>query len=937
MIKTTGMISAHTIHVLHVAVRDFFIVLLVLCAALFFWLIHGIAIDTLTFGNYKIERLYIKLDKKLTLRVGHVKIPQSKAKPSFENLDKTFDRIQHVLTYFDQIDLKRVDFKNNRYTIFYTDDVLYITNDTYEIAGNIERRGRKLIADVSMLRLKDFNTTLSGKLSYDLDTHTLETGGVFETFGIDGNFRALKQKKELVYAANSKPFVHLRPLIKRIGMPKAIESWVIDKVKAREYRLVYLKGKLPLDESSIVRKIATMKAKAHFKDVTITFNPKVDPVHAKEMTLTYKKGNLYFDLKDATYKGRSVDGSTVVIKHIIGPQTPVLTLNLHVNGPLDMEVHRIFKAYGLYIPLWHSGEKDKTKITLKIPLVKHGGKIKTKVDVVLDKGKADIAGFPCYLKGGEVYYAEGKAILKNIEVSEPWFTGRVDGKLDTRLKSASLMLDAKHALLGKENAPLMELKDKKIPLQLSYANPLKIQVPSLGIKVIKEKNAVTINLTQMKKIVPYIKHNILGIKGGTLTITTNDLETFHFSGNLKKDICFFYEKEDMCYTMIPVDGNVNIKTEAIQAEAFGKRLKFDSKRSIVKLVNLNIDLKKFIEEQKRLHERSPRSVIGKKKLTIVGENSELRYNEYRLVTDSYTIKVKPNGDINAVGTNDGDVVTFIKKGHNFFIEARRIKDRMLHPLIHFNGLKGGRYSLKKEGDPSKKMKGHILIEGGVLSHFKAYSNTLAFINTIPALATLNSPGFSNQGFKIEKGVIDYTMTPKEIIFDSVYLKGNTATIIGKGTVSLTGKREINVDLAIQSVREFGNMVGKIPLLGYILMGDDNSMTVGLKITGTLDDPKVNTSIAKDILTLPLRILKRTITAPAHLGTHKQVAPNIPDANKKTLPSQKQQVSKVPKPKKGQPKNEPHEKSVPKRTLIPSVNRQTTRSEAPSKDPSGQLF
>ncbi len=903
--------------------RDFFILLIILVAASYFWLIHGISIDKLTFGSYEVERLYIKLDKKLTLRVEHVKIPRSKAKPSFENLDIAFKRIRHVLTYFDVIDVKSVDFKNNKYTVFYTDDVLYIANDVYEIAGNIERKGRRLIADVSMLRLKDFNTTLSGKLSYDIDTHILETGGMFHTFGIDGNFRALKEKKTLVYAANSKPFTNLRPLIERIGMPKAIESWIIDRIKARQYRLVYLKGKLPMDESDIVRKVATMKAKAHLKDVTITFNPKVAPVHAEEVILTYKKGNLYFALKNADCKGRSVEGTTVVIKHIIGPQKPVLTLDLHVVGPLDMEVHEIFKAYGLYIPLWHSGKEDRAQIILKIPLVKHGGKIKTAVDVLLDSGKADIAGFGSYVKEGEVYYENGKAILKNIVVSEPWFKGKVEGRLDIRKKEGTLLLDAKRAMLGDEKAPLLQITDKQLPLKLSYGNMIKVVLPSLDVTVQKKKNTLTVTLPKMEKIVPYITRNFLGITGGNLQIDTNDLQTYRFRGTLNKDICFFYEKNDLCYTQIPVSGTVNGKTGYVKLNAFNNRLAFDSKRALAQLKNINIDIKLLLEELKRSRKRSPQSPLGKKRLVIMGKNSELRYDKYRLITDTYDIEVKPNATIKAIGIHDGDVVKFSKKGTNIFIQALRIKDKMLHPLINFTGLKGGRYSLKTEGDPSKKMKGRILIEGGVLSDFKAYSNTLALINTIPALATLSSPGFSSQGFKIETGVIEYTLTPKQIIFDSIYLKGNTATVVGKGTVAIGGEKRLNIDLAIQSVREFGKAVGKIPLLGYILMGEDNSMTVGLKITGTLDNPKANTSVAEDILTLPLRIIKRTITAPAHMGTQKRTAPDIPDANKKTEPAKKVQPGSLPRGGQSDAVSEEVKKS--------------TRSEVPSADRSGQLF
>ena len=42
------------------------------------------------------------------------------------------------------------------------------------------------------------------------------------------------------------------------------------------------------------------------------------------------------------------------------------------------------------------------------------------------------------------------------------------------------------------------------------------------------------------------------------------------------------------------------------------------------------------------------------------------------------------------------------------------------------------------------------------------------------------------------------------------------------------------------------------------------MTVGLQITGNLDKPNVSISAAKDILSYPLEIIKRTIEAPQHL-------------------------------------------------------------------------
>jgi hypothetical protein len=162
------------------------------------------------------------------------------------------------------------------------------------------------------------------------------------------------------------------------------------------------------------------------------------------------------------------------------------------------------------------------------------------------------------------------------------------------------------------------------------------------------------------------------------------------------------------------------------------------------------------------------------------------------------------------------------------------------------------------------MNGKIIVEGGVMKDFKAYNNTLAFINTIPALASLQNPGYSTNGFTIEKGVAEYRMIKQDkIVFDSIYIKGTSATIAGTGEIDLT-KKTINLNLVIQTARELGKVVGNLPLVGYILMGEDRSMTIGLQITGTLDNPQVNTSAGKELLTLPLQILKRALESPAHI-------------------------------------------------------------------------
>jgi hypothetical protein len=404
-----------------------------------------------------------------------------------------------------------------------------------------------------------------------------------------------------------------------------------------------------------------------------------------------------------------------------------------------------------------------------------------------------------------------------------------------------------------------------LPLTLDYSNNIVAELPTLKLKIINRSEDMLIKVGAIEKLKPYLKDLGVQVDGGNLDITTKDFETYNFEGELKRNSCFIYDN-NLCHTRIPCKGTLT--KNGLNFYAFDNRLNINLSKSLIKLKNLNIDLKEFF----LANEKNKKSTEFKdKKIVILGKKSKLRYDEFTLVTDRYNIEIKPNGDIKAIGNLDKDVVKLTKKGTQISIQALRMKDKMLHPLINFDGLKRGRYTFKSSGDPNKVMKGQIIIEGGVMSDFKAYNNTLAFMNTVPALATLNSPGFSEKGFNITEGIAEYRKIGDRVIFDSIYVKGKSATIVGKGELNLK-KRTINMDLAIQTARELGKAVGSIPLFGYILMGEDKSMTVGLKITGSLDKPKVQTSAAKEILTLPLDILKRTIQAPVHILKKKKTVP-----------------------------------------------------------------
>ena len=156
------------------------------------WLYIGIKIDTLSISHYQVNGLYIKLDKKLTLKADKVIIPKSKASPSAGRIDKTLENVKYVLTFFDHIDLKKIHFNNNILDIYYLDNVLQLSSKDYLVRGNIHREGKMLKGDISALQLKQHDIVIRGEFSYDLNEDILQTEGKFLFKELTGSFLANK-------------------------------------------------------------------------------------------------------------------------------------------------------------------------------------------------------------------------------------------------------------------------------------------------------------------------------------------------------------------------------------------------------------------------------------------------------------------------------------------------------------------------------------------------------------------------------------------------------------------------------------------------------------------------------------------------------------------------------------------------------------------------
>jgi hypothetical protein len=199
---------------------------------------------------------------------------------------------------------------------------------------------------------------------------------------------------------------------------------------------------------------------------------------------------------------------------------------------------------------------------------------------------------------------------------------------------------------------------------------------------------------------------------------------------------------------------------------------------------------------------------------------------------------------------------------NIKIVGRHLPDRVIHGIPALDDLYGGYFNFDAVGR-FDDFNGTVTFQDTLWTNSAVYNNILATLNTVPAILTLKNPGFNKKGFKIKKGAIRYHYRSPVFHFDSIAIHGESANIFGKGAIDFE-KESIDVKMRIQFLESVSATMHKIPIAGYILLGDDGTISLGLSVTGPLKDPKVKTSAAKDIVTAPLNIIKRTITFPFHL-------------------------------------------------------------------------
>lgn len=277
----------------------------------------------------------------------------------------------------------------------------------------------------------------------------------------------------------------------------------------------------------------------------------------------------------------------------------------------------------------------------------------------------------------------------------------------------------------------------------------------------------------------------------------------------------------------------------------------------ISLKNAGINIGAFLDFFEDLKGSSSGS--SKTNLTFNAKNSYLYLSKDRhVVADSIKLQYYKNITTAQLNHKQGHA-GFKLENDNFHLYGDDFGDKFMDELFALSKFKKGAMSFSLRGT-TKEYEGIIDIKGTTILDYKILNNILAFVNTIPALVTFSLPGYSSEGLKLENAYMNFTSKDNLFNIQNIYLDSKEIDILGNGTANF---KTDEIDLKLNLKTALGDSVSKIPIVGYILLGED-TVSTSLSVTGALSNPDINSLIAKDIAIAPLNILKRALLLPYHL-------------------------------------------------------------------------
>jgi hypothetical protein len=154
----------------------------------------------------------------------------------------------------------------------------------------------------------------------------------------------------------------------------------------------------------------------------------------------------------------------------------------------------------------------------------------------------------------------------------------------------------------------------------------------------------------------------------------------------------------------------------------------------------------------------------------------------------------------------------------------------------------------------------MTFRNGMIQQDKLLSRTLEVLN-VTEIVKGRLPDLNTTGLAYTTMTLQGEFQNGKLIINKFFMDGETLHLVGNGEIRLE-EQTINAQLLAAPFRTIDSIVKNIPGINYLLAG--NLVTIPIRITGSLNDPKVEVMAVSAVGSNLYNLAERTIKAPFKL-------------------------------------------------------------------------
>lgn len=427
-----------------------------------------------------------------------------------------------------------------------------------------------------------------------------------------------------------------------------------------------------------------------------------------------------------------------------------------------------------------------------------------------------------------------------------------------------------------KNKTILFTEDKDIQIELVGANTPLIKLKNYDLDISNTKNKENKNKENKNRDLPNID---IYLENSDITLDKNHNYEANWAKISVKDKKIEFSA-DAIGLDLPISKNgKKISQLEIEGSYINNHIKINSSNKKLYLdydinnekISMKLDDYDVIYNTKDETDESNTTsyyINGINSNIIINKKHIARAKKYSFIFENFKTKI----DL----TNENTTFEYYKSFDGTIkVDAKNMNDKFLNSLFGKDLIEGGLVNINASGKDGI-ISGEAYINDSKVKDLAILNNLLILVNTSPGLINpllaipsvvgmATNEGFNLNGYKITKGKIDFTynIDDKFLNMNKIFTKGNGIDFDGFTTIDFKTSK-VNSELKMIFFKNYSNIVGSIPVVNYILLGDENKVSTKVKIFGTLEEPEYKTELVKEGIKAPYNFLKRIITSPLKL-------------------------------------------------------------------------